>query len=79
MLRQRPGETAALSAQTVGLFALQKGYLKNMNADEAAARVNEAVNKAKDTIPEVMDALDANPSKALSAEHSEKLASLFAA
>ena len=79
VLRQRPGETAALSAQTVGLFALQKGYLKNMNADEAAARVNEAVNKAKDTIPEVMDALDANPSKALSAEHSEKLASLFAA
>ena len=78
VLRQRPGETAPLSAQTVGLFALQKGFLKNMNADEAAARVDEALAKAKDTIPEVLEHLDANPSKALSAEHSEKLASLFA-
>jgi hypothetical protein len=66
------------SAQTVGLFALQKGFLREMDAEQAAAKVAAAVARAHEEIPEVMKALDENPGTKLTGDVSVKLHSLFA-
>ena len=78
MLRQKPGEPVSLSAQTVGMFALQKGFLIEMDAEAAAAAVAAAVERARSEIPEVMEALDEKPGAKLSEKTAEKLSALFA-
>ena len=78
LLRQRPGDAASLSEQTVGLYALQKGHLRGMNADEAAEAVKKAVARAREVAKETMDDIDAHPGRKLSADVLAKLAAVFA-
>ena len=78
LLRQTPGDAASLSEQTVGLYALQKGHLSGMNADEAAEAVRKAVARAREEAKETMDDIDAHPGRKLSADVLAKLAAVFA-
>jgi F-type H+-transporting ATPase subunit alpha len=77
VLRQTPGEPSPLSETVVGVYGLQRGHVKNMNADAAAALTKKAVEKARETIPEVMAAIDAAPGTALTAEVEAKLKTLY--
>jgi|TARA_B100001142_G_scaffold323790_1_gene374413 hypothetical protein len=77
VLRQTPGEPSTLSETVVGVYGLQRGHVKNMNADAAAALTKKAVEKARETIPEVMAAIDAAPGTALTAEVEAKLKTLY--
>ena len=77
VLRQTPGSTSKLSEQTVGLYALQKGKLTGMNADEAFQFVTEAIEKARTEIPDVLLKIDEAPSNKLTIEVSEALETLF--
>jgi F-type H+-transporting ATPase subunit alpha len=77
VLRQRPGSAAKLSAQTIGLYALQRGKLVNMNSDEAQAFVSAKIQLAETKIPGVLRDIDANPSKRLTAEVEAEIETLF--
>ncbi len=77
LLRQRPGEAARLSAQTVGMLALRRGALDGMNADEAYDAVEAAVARARERVPEILDAIDEAPKKKLTDEQIEALAEAF--
>ena len=77
VLRQTPGSTSKLSEQTVGLYALQKGKLTGMNADEAFQFVTEAIEKARTEIPDVLLKIDEAPSNKLTIEVSKALETLF--
>ena len=77
LLRQRPGEAARLSAQTVGMLALRRGALDGMNADEAHDAVEAAVARARERVPEILDAIDEAPKKKLTDEQIEALAEAF--
>ena len=51
LLAQGAGAPALLADQIVGLFALQRGYLGGLTAEEAEAKVRAAVDKANAEMP----------------------------
>ena len=76
-LKQKQGDVSTLAEQTVGLFAIQKGYTKNKTADEVERLLAKATQRAKETLGDEMKYIDENQSKELSAVTMAKFASLF--
>ncbi len=76
-LKQKQGDVSTLAEQTIGLFAIQKGYTKNKTADEVEQLLAKATQRANETLGEEMKYINENQSKELSADTMAKFAALF--
>ena len=76
-LKQKQGVVSTLAEQTIGLFAIQKGYTKNKTADEVEQLLANATQRANETLGEEMKHINENQSKELSADTMAKFAALF--
>jgi F-type H+-transporting ATPase subunit alpha len=76
-LKQKQGEVASLAEQTVGLFAIQKGFANNKTAEEVEDMLAKAVKRATETMREELEYINTNPSSALSEETMTKLETLL--
>jgi F-type H+-transporting ATPase subunit alpha len=77
LLQQSPREVASLAEQTVGLFAIQRGYADNKTADEVSHLIASATDRARETMAAEMEHMNANPSEMCSPEFLAKLTSLY--
>ena len=77
-LKQKQGKVASLAEQTIGLFAIQKGFTNNKSAEEVEVMLARANERAKETMSAEMEFINKNQSAGLSAETISKLSELLA-
>ena len=76
-LKQKQGEVASLAEQTIGLFAIQKGFANNKTAEEVEDMLAKAVERATETMREELEYINTNPASALSEDTMTKLDTLL--